>query len=385
MRYNKLFKILFVVKACLFTFTCFTRVFLLFSLTTLIFISCQKEPVREVKKDPSDPPTIPVTYDSGIFVLNEGNFNTGNASITFIDNAKNIVIQDIFNKSNGRSLGDIAQSMKIFGDKIFIVVNNSNRIEVVSLRDFKSASTITGLHSPRYIEFVDENRAYVTNLKNDISIIDIKSFTLIKTISTPNWTEGIIRYKNFMYITCIGSFNEPNSKRKAQIFVIDTKDDRIIDSINTGKEPTSIVIDRKEKIWVLCSGGYDHYEPASLLRIDPVTRIVENTYIFQDINDLPSRLCINPSSDTLYYLNNGVYRMGVSQQQLPDQPFIPSYGRLFYGLNIHPVKGTIYVTDAIDYIQNGVVYQYSSNGILIRTYPAGRVPAYTCFTETSRK
>ena len=92
--------------------------------------------------------------------------------------------------------------------------------------------------------------------------------TVTKSIATPNWTEGMIRYKNFVFVTCIGKYSQPNSERTAKLYVIDSKEDKIIDSISTGKEPLGIVIDLREKIWLLCTGGYDNFEAPSLIRIN---------------------------------------------------------------------------------------------------------------------
>ncbi len=251
--------------------------------------ACSKDPVRQVIIDDTD--TVKATtYANGIFVVNEGNFNWGNASVTFVDNQNNTVIQDIFTKSNSRSLGDVAESMTIARNLGYLLINNSNRIEVVSLKDFKSVKTITGLHSPRYLQVVDSNKAYATNLQNYISIIDLQTNTVSGTIKTTSWTENLIKYNQYMLVTSIGSFNEPSSKRVAQILVIDTKTDAIVDSIQSGKEPIGIVIDKKEKVWVLCSGGYDNFEAPSLIRINPELRIVEKVFTFTDPAQVPSRL-----------------------------------------------------------------------------------------------
>jgi len=361
-------------------------VFIALAFILILTTRCSKEPIREKPTNPVDPPDTTIAYAKGIFILNEGNFNWGNASVTFIDNSLNIIDQDIFTRINGRGIGDVAQSMKIMGDQGLILINNSNRIEVVTVGDFKLKTTITGLNYPRYIELVNENKAYVTNLREDISVIDLNSMTVVKKIKTSSWTEGLVRFKNQMFVTSVGSFSEPSSKRKAQVYVIDTKEDKIVDSILTGKEPIGIVIDKKEKMWILCSGGYDQYENPTLMRVDPTARLIEKTYTFSGSGNMPSRLCINPGGDTLYYLNNGVCRMPVGEPDLPASPLIPAEGRIFYGLNIHPVSGNIYVTDAVDYVQDGVVYRYNqNNGLLIKSYPAGRIPSYICFTPQSSK
>jgi hypothetical protein len=358
---------------------------LLCSLAALSILpsACTKEPIRE--KPVIIDTTKAATYENGIFVVNEGNYNWGNASVTFLDNSTNTVIQDIFSKSNDRTLGDVAESMTISGNLGYLVINNSNRIEVVSLKDFKSIKTISGLHSPRYMQVIDSNKAYATNLQNYISVIDLKTNSVTGTIKTTSWTENLIRYDKYMLVTSIGSFNKPSSQRKAQIMVIDTETDSIVDSIQSGKEPISIVIDKKQKVWVLCSGGYDNYEAPSLLRINPELRVVEKTFTFPNATEVPSRLCMNPTADTIYYLKGGVYQMPVTSAALPAQPLIKADGRLLYGLNIHPTTGRIYVSDAKDYVQNGAAYQYNVQGTLIKQYITGRIPGSFCFTKNSIK
>ncbi len=358
----------------------------LYSLLAILILqtACSKDPIREEVITPPDT-TKTVTYENGIFIVNEGNYNWGNASVTYLNNTNNTVVQDVFSKSNNRNLGDVAESMTIAGKLGYLLINNSNRIEVVSLKDFKSVSTISGLHSPRFLQVVDSTKAYATNMQNYISVIDLKTNSVSGTIKTTSWTENLIKYDKFMLVTSIGRFSEPSAVRKAQIFVIDTETDAIVDSIQSGKEPIGIVIDKKQKVWVLCSGGYDNFEAPSLMRINPELRVVEKVFTFTDPAQVPSRLCMNPTGDTIYYLKGGVYQMPVTSNTLPTQPLIKPEGRLFYGLNIHPGTGCIYVSDAKDYVQNGSAYQYNAAGSLIRQYVTGRIPGSFCFTANSTK
>jgi hypothetical protein len=366
------------------------KILLSILILAVLVISCHKEPIREqvVENDPGNPPVIPPSSATdGIFVVNEGNFNRGNATITLIMPADTLIEQDIFKAANNRSLGDVAQTMKIYKERGYIVVNNSNTIEVVSLADFKSIKTISGFNSPRNIQFIDSTKAYVTNLLKNISVVDLKSLTITKSINIPSWTEGIIKYKNYVYVSSVGNYEDPNSKRKPQLLIIDTKEDRIIDSIQSGKEPLGIVIDKKEKIWVLCTGGFDSYEAPTLIRINPDLRAVEKVFHFPNVKDAPSRLCINSLGDTLYFLKDGIYQMPVSSADIPSAPAIPSNGHMFYGLGIDPSSGNIFVTDALDYLQNGWVYRYNQvTGALLNSYQAGRIPGSFCFPkETSKK
>jgi len=350
-----------------------------FTALSLLPSSCSKDPIRQKIIDPDT--TRAANYENGIFIINEGNFNWGNASVTYLDNASNHVFQDVFAKSNSRSLGDVAESMTIVNGLGYLVINNSNRIEVVSLKDFKSVKTIEGLHLPRFLQVIDSNKAYVTNLLNSISIIDLKTNMVTKAIQTNSWTENLVRYNKCVFVTSIGSFNKPSSQRNAQILVIDIGTDAVVDSIQTGKEPIGLVLDKYQKLWALCSGGYDNYEAPALLRINPDLRIVEKEFTFPNLQEVPGRLCINPTGDTIYFLKGGVFQMPVLSQTLPGQALINDDGRLFYGLNINPVSGYIYVSDAKDYVQNGTAFQYTVHGNLITHYATGRIPGSFCFTR----
>ena len=367
----------------IFTFSLYKIFPFLFIITAVL--SCSKKPIRE-DTTVVPPPVTNTTYENGIFIVNEGNYNWGNASVTFINTKDSSVQQDVFNVHNGRQLGDVAESMQLFADQGFIVVNNSNKIEVVSLKDFTSLKSLTGFNSPRFMAIVDSTKAYVTNLQKDISVVDLATLTVRKSISTASWTEAIIKYNNLVFVSAVGNLSDPSSQRNAKILVINSKSDQIIDSIKTGKEPIGMVMDKKDKIWVLCTGGFDHYEPATLIRIDPILRVVDKTFTFAGSGDTPSRLCINSSKDTLYFLNNGVFQMPVTTSGIPSQPLIPADGHLFYGLGIDPLSGNIYVSDAVDYVQNGLACQYNQvTAKLVRSFPAGRIPGSFCFTSAAKK
>src|SRR5690554_1660141 len=82
-------------------------------------------------------------YFNGFFITNEGNFNKTNGTISHLSSDFNSVSNDVFRNANGRGLGDVVQSMVVHGDYAFIIVNNSNTIEVVEKNTFKSVYTIT--------------------------------------------------------------------------------------------------------------------------------------------------------------------------------------------------------------------------------------------------
>ena len=57
-------------------------------------------------------------YDDGYFVTNEGNFGSGNGSISFVSN-DGIVENNVFVTTNSFPLGDVVQSMSIIDENIY--------------------------------------------------------------------------------------------------------------------------------------------------------------------------------------------------------------------------------------------------------------------------
>ena len=90
-----------------------------------------------------------ITSGNGVYIINEGNFQFGNASVSYYDVDTKTLKEDIYKTANSIALGDVAQSMAVLNNKAYIVVNNSSKIEVVNAQTFVSVATIAGLPSPR--------------------------------------------------------------------------------------------------------------------------------------------------------------------------------------------------------------------------------------------
>jgi YVTN family beta-propeller protein len=273
---------------------------------------------------------------------------------------------NVFKTANNRPLGDVFQSMEVFNDKAYLVVNNSGKIEVVDIKDFKSIATISGLTSPRHFLPVNNSKAYVTDLyANAVSVVDLNTYSISKKIPFKGFSEELILSNNKVFVTNIQS---------DKIFVIDPSTDLVTDSITLTIGPNSIKKDINGKLWVLCSGSKTQQINGGLYKINPKTLTVEAQFPINNTNGSPYKLCINKEGNTLYYLQNGVEKFSVNQTTITEAPFIETNGAVFYGLEIDPATGNIFVADAIDYVQKGKVLIYNTFGKQIQTFEAGIIP-----------
>jgi hypothetical protein len=144
-------------------------ILMLILILSLFLASCQKEPVETIFFDFSN--------QTGIFVVNEGNFTFGNANLSFHSESENRTYRNIFASRNKVPLGDVAQYMKLHDGLVWTVINNSGKIYVADENTIEFRGSITGLNSPRNIEFINDEKAYVSDLwAESIHIINPKTY-----------------------------------------------------------------------------------------------------------------------------------------------------------------------------------------------------------------
>lgn len=314
--------------------------------------------------------------DRGLYIINEGNFQYGNASLSYYNPDTKTVENEVFYRANAMKLGDVAQSMTVRDGIGWIVVNNSHVIFAIDLNTAKEVGRITNLTSPRYIHFLSDEKAYVTQLwDNRIFIINPKQCEITGYIECPNMTmetgstEQMVQWGKYVYVNCWSYQN--------RILKIDTTTDKVVDELEVGIQPTSLKIDCHGKLWTVTDGGFDEspygYEAPALYCIDADTFTIEREFHFQK-GDAPSEVMLNGAGDRIYWINEDIWAMDVLDKQLPTRPFLRHNDTIYYGLTIDPATGDVYIADAIDYQQQGKIYRYSAAGKLIDEFYTGIIP-----------
>jgi len=335
----------------------------------ILSLSCSCE--KEINPVIIDSGKTYLTGD-GVFILNEGNFRSGNGSLSFFSYDSLKVYNHVFLNINQRPLGDIPYSMGFHGSNAYLLVNNSDKIEVTDRNYLKSVATINKISSPRYISFITDSKGYVTSLYSDsLAIIDLLDNSVSGYINIKKTSESIVTVYSTAYVANWAGGN--------QVMVINTATDQVTDSIVVGSEPESMVVDKNETLWVLCNGGWKRENYAELIGIDTRTNKIEKRFTFPSINDSPTCLQIDGKGANLYFLLNGIRKMTIEAQSLPSQAFIPELDRIFYKLGINPRNDELFVTDVVDYVKKGKILRYSNGGALISEMETDIIPGTICF------
>ncbi len=331
---------------------------ILFAMTLL---SCEKE-------DIDDDGYPQVQQGQGVFIMNEGNFTQVNASVSYYNKDRKTSYHELFELVNGETPGDLLQSMILHDDQLWMVINNSAKIEIMDPATGQRTGAITELGSPRYmLPLQAMDKAYVSDLyTNQVHIIDLTTLELTGHIPFNGWSEALIEAGNKVIVSGMTS---------GMLYSIDPQTDQITDSLLVGDYPESMVVDDQDMLWVLCQGAYPDYNTASLVKVDPASWEVLNTIMLPH-KGLPwSRLRISANSQQLYLLGGDIYTFDLLAGGTTPELFVSGEGMALYGLGVDPYNNDVYVSDAIDFNQQGRIMRYTAAGTLEDAFDARNIPS----------
>lgn len=365
--------------------------FVLILLTGIVLSGCRKdpEPIPEQRDaifqgDPSAP-------IKGFYLINEGNMNMNKASLDYVDFTTGIYRRNIYNQANPeitKGLGDVANDIGIYGSKMYIIVNVSNKIEVLDVKSSKKIGQID-LINCRYITF-HGGKAYVSaylgkvgdpaSPQGIVAEIDTATLSISRRVDVGRQPEEMAVVNEKLYVANSGGYTPTNYERT--VSVIDLPTFTETKRIDVGINLHRLKADRFGDLYVTSRGDYLN-TPSRLFVINTQTGEVKKT-----INVPASNLWIDDDRAYIYSTefnhttgNNTIkYSMiDVNTETILNTPFITDGTDkkivIPYGIMVHPVTKDIYVTDAKDYVTPGVLYCFDKNGKKKWQAETGDIPA----------
>ena len=115
-----------------------------------------------------DPIIYSTTYDtgggtqpsgdiSGMYVLCEGNMGSNKCTLDFLDLTKAQYHRNIYSEMNPetvKELGDVGNDIKVYGSRLWMVINCSNKVEVADVATAKRIGQVD-IPNCRYLAFHD--------------------------------------------------------------------------------------------------------------------------------------------------------------------------------------------------------------------------------------
>jgi len=329
-----------------------------------------------------DDPILPKgDYEKGYFIVNEGPFQNGSGTITFIDD-EGIVSQNIYKTVNNEDIGNVVQSMTIVDDKAYIVVNNSHKIIVVNRYTMEKIAIIEGnnINNPRYFVAYGDT-GYVSNwgdpfdpFDDFIALIDLKLNNVKNIIPVGEGPEEMLVENSKVFVNLQGGFGQNN-----QIVVIDTSSNLIDKSITVGDVPNSLIADNSGNIWVLCGGKPSWTGNESIGGLYKINTSNFDISSFEfGATEHPEHLT-GEAGSLFYNLNGKIFAMDFKSSELPNES-LNGFDGYYYTMKAN--NGELFVTDAGNFSSEGTLKIFNINsGALIETITTGIIPGNIVFQD----
>lgn len=355
----------------------------------LVTLACDPEPVLIEQSQ-----VIADSSHTGVYVLSEGLFNQNNSTLSWIDfttgradswasaTSKSF---DVFEKVNGRRIGDTANDMLLYGSRLYIAVNVSSTIEILdaatctSLRQIKLERN--GVSSePRYMTSHD-GYVYVCCFDGTVQRIDTLSMEIDASVSVGRNPDGICSSGGKLYVSNSGGLDTQNPDNT--VSVIDIVTFKEIKRITVRSNPGSLFADGNG-VYVVSRGIFDYgtmnYD-SRLHRIDTETYQVTATY---DIPILDMDIVDGKAWFYGYGAGGTIQILDLATGQILDSDFITDGTRVEcpYSIKVEPTTRKVYVCDALDYVTPGALLCFSPDGrLLYRVQGIGINPNTVAFCD----
>jgi hypothetical protein len=151
-------------------------------------------------------------------------------------------------------LGDVGQSMSIYQEKLYIIMNNSHTIEVMSLAGgiYYESTLDLPSSSPRYITFNGE-KGYISSWNlNAILILNLNNMEIIDTVEIDGKPEKMIYFEDHLYISVP---NKSDWSTNDKVLKMRLSDNIIVENFTVEPGPSMIAL--YDSSLFITSSSYD--------------------------------------------------------------------------------------------------------------------------------
>lgn len=314
--------------------------------------------------------TPPIVNQNGVMIVNEGNFMWGNASLSLYNKKEKTISKDIYQSENGTALGDVAQSVFQKDSLLFVVVNNTAKIEVISSTTFKRKGTINiPSSSPRYFCAINDSIAIVSDLyANMLWVINYIDATVVSGIAMEGETGQIQYFDNKIAVL---ERTKLNGNFTAQIHFLNASNFQTIKKVMLPSEPNSFIITDDKKMYVLTDKSSTASLPAKLIKYDLVGYMGLDTFDFS-LSENPKMLRQDAVGQSIKWIvSKKVISIAMSDIKLSNTAVLTLNANNIYAFDIDPISGDLYIGDALDYTQASQVYRFDKTYQQIDQFKAG--------------
>jgi hypothetical protein len=365
------------------------------ALLAIALASCRKSPKPTPETTTTRFPADANASPKGVYVLNEGNLGSNKASLDYLDYTKGVYDLNLYNQTNPsitKGLGDVGNDIGVYGSKVYIVVNNSNKVEVLDLAtnihlgqvDITNCRNVTFTNGKAYVSAYLGTVGNANDPNGVVDEIDTAALTITRQVTVGRQPEQMAIVNQKLYVANSGAYSPGNYEHT--VSVIDLKSFSVTKLIDVAINLDHCIASKYGRLYVTSRG--DSYSiPSDLYVIDTNTDTVVRNF------NLPaSNLWIDDNTAYVYAtdfnFNTGqttiTYNMiDLNADTLLNTHFITDGTdkqiQVPYGIAVNPATKEVLVTDAKDYVTPGTLYCFDPSGKKLWSTTTGDIPGHFAF------
>ena len=202
----------------------------------------------------------------GMYVVNEGNMGSNKCTLDYLDFMSSLYARNFYAERNPNvvmELGDVGNDIQIYGNKLYVVVNCSHKVEVLNAHTGKRIGQVD-IPNCRYIRFY-KGKAYVSSYVGPVLIdpdaprgavykVDTTSLKVLDKVTVGYQPEEMEIVDDYMYVANSGGYRAPNYDNT--VSVIQMEDFKQVEKIPVGINLHRVKLDSYKRLWVSSRGDY---------------------------------------------------------------------------------------------------------------------------------
>jgi hypothetical protein len=343
----------------------------------------------------------------GMYLLNEGNMGSNKSTLDYLDlSAQDSTMhyyRNIYSERNPSTvmmLGDVGNDIQIYGSRLWLVINCSNKVEVAHAADAVRIGKVD-IPNCRYVTF-DGGYAYVSSYVGSVyeegsssplgSVFKVDTLTLqiVDSCAVGYQPEEMAIIGQRLYVANSGGYQGMTGQGyESTVSIVDLATMHETGRIEIAPNLHHLKADKYGQLWVTSRGNY--YDiPSKLYWLAPDA---EGTmHLGGCLEQAVSDLCI--VGDSLYFYGSqwseltmtntvtygivNVRTHEVVSTSLSNAPEIQKI-RMPYGIIVNPLHRDFYLMDAKNYVSSGELLHFLPDGTFDWKVKTGDIPAHATF------
>lgn len=341
----------------------------------------------------------------GMYLLNEGNMGSNKASLDFLDlSARDSTIHYIRNiyaernPSVVKELGDVGNDIQIYGNRLWMVINCSNKVEVATVDGCRRLGQVN-IPNCRYVAF-DGGYAYVSSYVGPVEMsqkaplgrvykVDTLTLQKVDSITVGYQPEEMTIVDGRLYVANSGGYRKPLYDRT--VSEIDLKSFRELRKIDVAINLHRCRADRYGQLWVTSRGDYYKAKPrlywlrkgsdGQMAMVDSIDVAVSDMAIVGDsLYYIGVAFNYNTFTNDVSYGIVNVRTHEVVSRRLSDAAELARV-EVPYGIMVHPTDKDFYIMDAHNYVSSGELLHFKADGSFDYKVWTGDIPGHAVFVR----